>query len=328
MTGKKITLADIREEALLARMPGRRSFWRRRAPEIWAAVIYGVLLLAWVASMFRYYPAKGPDSDYLAAMPPWWTEVSLVSAGYVAYGLAGAVLFFGAMASGALAWARERDRGTLEPLLLTPMNFSAVVSLRFWHVLWPWVRLMLWLLPIYLLISLGGPFLEFAHDPGEFDEPWGLSCVCVFLSKSLLGVFALVGPTRPGPDWHLGTTGLVALRFVNDFSIVLFVCAAAYYISVRSRSGTRALVAASLIVPLAAPLILAPQDMLGLAAQLLIWADHLMGSNAVLQALLVAYGLLGIAAFIARVWLALWLVKRAARNFDWYALGEKPPAAS
>jgi hypothetical protein len=323
MSEKKITLSDIREEALLARMPGRRSLWRRRAPEIWAAVIYAILLVVWLTPELIYRPQSGIGA---APRSAWWLKWGLVSGAYLAYFLAGAVLFFGALASGSLAWARERDRGTLEPLLLTPMNFSAVVSLRFWHGLWPWVRLMLWLLPIYLLISLSGPFLEFAHDPGELHEPWGLSCVCVFMSKPLLGLFAWGGPFKPGPDWHLGTTGLVALRLVNDFSIVLFVCAAAYYLSVRSRSGTRALVAASLIVPLAAPLILAPQDMLGLTAQLLIWADYLTGSNALLQALLVAYGLVGIAAFIARVWLALWLVKRAARNFDWYALGEKPPA--
>jgi hypothetical protein len=319
MTGKKIALSDIREEALLARMPGRRSFWRRRAPEILAAGLYAVLLVVWLVPKYRYQP--GPELGG-PPRPEWCAAGSLLPAAYLAYFLAGIALLLGPIVSGALAWARERDRGTLEALLLTPMDFSALVSLRFWHALWPWVKLMLYLQPVHMLFSGAHLF----RTPGQTWGGWTDFSLCTLMSKPLMAYFIVderIYLYQLQPAWNgLGDLlAPMALRFANDFSTVFFACAAAYFISVRARNSARALATSFILVPSVLCIILAPHD-------LMFFLAFPRASNETTDMLLTGYGFVGIAALITRLWLALWLVKRAARNFDWYALGEKPPAAT
>jgi hypothetical protein len=283
-------LRRIRElmDTPLARPPGRRGFLSEFTAGWLALSIYAAFLIAWLAT----------DQLRLA--------LALV------YVLAGLVLFVGPLWSGAMAWARERQGATLEPLLLAPHKSTERVLGRFLHVFGPWVRLLVYLLPL--------SFTSASIEPFWSDEwNWYEVLLSVLVPRHLWLYFV----TQLGSvsyDWPSG--GLLGdlLRFANQFTVAFFACAAAYHISVRARSVAGALVGAGLVA-------LGMLTVLSLHGWLMVIGKlgvlHL-ASEGIELLFFGAYVSLGMLAAVVRIWLGLWLLRLAVRNFDAWALGEKP----
>jgi hypothetical protein len=302
----------------LAQPPGRRGWLRRFAPELCALGVYLLMLTVFWWTRWRHpgFPMESGDTEWeLRALG----QAALVGAVW-AYALAGLIFLIGPTVSGALAWGRERDRETLEALVLTPAAPEALVRGRFWRVALPWMRFCVYLLPVYLLLSTNNLFAEACTE-----KTWAVSDICALGSHLFFGLcgevwdWLLGGPHRPNP-W---TVGLAAVRLANDVTIPLFACALAYFLSLKSRTSGRAMLWSGLLVPGA---LLVALDLHNWLFLLVVWRILPLNAEGWQYVLVCStYLALGLAAFIARIWLALWLVKHAARNFDWYALGEKPP---
>jgi len=155
----------------LARPPGRRGAWARFAPEICAAAVYGVGLAALVLRAYRRGSLFDLDGSDLmcGVVAAYWAAAMLL-----------VVLPLGASLS---AWHREHALGTAEALLLTPGWHLLLARGRYWHTAWPWVRLMLWLAPLYLVLA-GHPLLREAHHWDGTDA--ALACVFAGGSKGIL----------------------------------------------------------------------------------------------------------------------------------------------
>lgn len=278
--------------APLARPPGRRSWPRRLAPEICAFAVYGTLL----ALLIR--EAMG-------------------GASLISFGLAGLLLVLVPVGIGALALARERDHGTLDALLLTTASRRELVLGRFWRLVAPWLRLFLYLLPLYILIGCSGLFAD-AHKGSEKEI---LSFFCVFSHNfNFLYVSLRWGYFHTGGAPHPWGIFLALLRWLNDFSIFMFAAAAAFHISARARSTGRAVLLAYLLVPLA----------LGTVLGLHAWwvgANIWNVLDVEIAIMTTRYAVLAVGSLAGRILLTWLLLRRTARNFDWYALGERPPAA-
>ena len=286
-----------------ARPPGRRSLLREFAAGWWALAIYAAFIATYLVLARRYQAP--PDAGWHDRSG---RAMSLALA--AAYGLGGIVLFLGPLWSGAMAWARERQAGTLEALLLTPLNSTERVQGRFWHVFGPWARLLLYLLPLYLVLACTEPF----QSAGTLRGGWDLWLLCIFVTKPSW-MFWTVTEALHSWEWSLAGLVPVLLRFANDFTIAFFACAAAYYISVRARSATRALVGAGLVA-MGMLTVLSLHDWL-LAAE--ITETFRIRPDTVG---FLTYGSLGALAAVVRVWLGFRLLRLAAENFDAYVLGE------
>jgi hypothetical protein len=292
----------------LAKPPGKRGWVRRFAPEWCVLAVCLTMFLVFLRLFFAKY---------------WSLETATLAGAVWAYVLAGLILLVGPLVSGALAWSRERDRDTLESLVLTPADRETVVRGRFWQGVFPWLRFCAYLLPIYLLLSTNGLFM----DSHRHSEKWIVSDICAFGGHVFFGLFPSVwsecfSGMNPLHPWAVV---LSLLRLLNEASIPLFVFALAYFLSLRCRTTGRAILWSCLLAPGALFTVFALHDWVLL---LMIWQYlPFVSMEEVYAVICSAYLALGLAAFVARIWLALWLVKRAARNFDWYALGEKPPEA-
>jgi len=299
-------IGRIRElmRAPLARPPGRRGWLRRLAPEICALAVYGTLL-----ALLIWWEAVWPRI--------WAQGETLGRAVLMAYGLAGVLMILAAIGTGVLALARERARGTLDALLLTTADRRKLVLGRFWCLVAPWLRLFLYLLPLYVIMSCSDLFRDAHRDP----EKEIVSLFCVFSHNFNLLFIALrynYYSTGGGP--HPWSIFLALLRWLNDFSIFLFAAAAAFHSSARVRSTGRALLLAYLLVPLALGTVLGLHAWW--VAAIKIWGLLPTPREWIATAI---YALLAVSSLAFRIRLTWLLLGRTARNFDWYALGERPP---
>ena len=250
---------------------------------------------------------------------PYLTARVLEGSLIIAYALSALLLVVLPAAAGAMALAGEHDRHTMDALLLTPMDHAALVRGRFWQVFEPWARFYIYLMPLYLMLAGSALF-----SVGAAKQSWGRpdSEVCALGSSPLLS-YVLIwyrlnhNYTKFLMDWHWWGVLLALLRFAADLSLPLVSCSGAFFISARASTAGRALLVTYLVIPVAAFLVLFPNDWLAWLAVM----DVTDMSN---DTSLWLYGLLGLGAVIFRFWLAFWLVRRAARNFDCSALGERP----
>ncbi|HOX08454.1 MAG TPA: hypothetical protein PK280_18810 [Planctomycetota bacterium] len=293
----------------LARPAGRQGVFAQLKPAWCAAAVYillGLPVAAHTLAGQRTYEPQGR---------------ALLAGAVLAYIFAWLVLIAGPLVAGALAWSRERDRETLEALVLTPADRLALVRGRFWQGVWPWLRFCAYLLPVYLVLSTNDLFRDACVD----NEAWIVSDICATGNPMLFGLIPPAWDSlfRGMNSPHPWTITLATLRWLNEASIPLVVFALAQFLSLRCRTTSRAVFWSCLLVPTTLFTLFDLQDWLLL---LVIWDVVPVESPSGIGYTLIcsAYLFLGIAAFIGRIWLALWLVNRAARNFDLYATGERP----
>jgi len=322
-----------------ARPPGRRGLWARFAPEWCAGLIYLTAAVIVVSSGHRLLTVKHYEFSTAAA------DVLQVSAG-VGYTLFGIVILFLPMIAAASTLAAERSRGTMEALVLTPIEGRRICLGRLLCVAGPWLRLFLWVLPIYIVIAGSqavGEQVErrdkwaSVHSPAMEERPaidvrdhagWRWA-VGAFIPNVFMGPrTAEVGHRR---DSHLCWTPsgaiLTAVRFLNDLSIFLFVSAGAYLCSLWFRSLAGALVAAWLLAWGALATVLAA-DIWGIVAIALMyrfdWLEYAKSDRLRDFYYMIAAPSLMFLRFL----LALACVRLAAGKFDawaWREMKERVP---
>lgn len=298
--------------------PGRRSLWARFAPE-WCAL--GITVIAVIVYfLMRRYPAMilelafdahlTPGSPELTLLPPQRILIDhYLAAASLVYGLAGTLLIFVPVAVVASAWAGERSRGTLEPMLLTSTHHSLTVHGRFRVVALPWLRLALYLLPLYFAAPLlaaaipGSGIREYSFGAA----PWSVSWLTWL--GGLRGWHVLNQPANSLHGWLLP-----ALRWANDVSSLFFAAAVAYYFSVRTANPKRAAAWSYTAAGLGLIFVLSPDCW---------WVLSSLGVRLEEGYVdLRLYWLLMMLAVALRAVTSVILLARVASNFDAYVLGE------
>jgi hypothetical protein len=287
-----------------ARPPGRRSVWARFAPE-WCA---GVVYLTFGASI-----QVTLDMGY---------RLPFMDAMVVAYLAAGLLLLVVPVGQMAAAWAGERDLGTMDSLLLTPAAPGKLVRGRFWSLALPWLRFFVWLLPLYGMQAQVG----MSADPSAHLHDFAfLSSVYALGSKPLLAAMLWDMAGRSAIHSVAWGAMLTLVRILKDLLDLALVLSVAYYISIRVARSSRAVFLAYTMIPCVVVTAAGLADLLLLGAmfsrralrELIGWAPvkaQIFGAYAVISVLVVA-------AEAVIVWL---LLRRVVRNFDAWALGEKP----
>ncbi len=300
--------------APFARTPGRRRWPKRFAPELCAVAVYVVMVTIFVLRCLREVNVKGE------LFVEVWAEVLQISAG-IGYALAGTILLIAPVLACALAFAAERSRGTLESMMLTPLEGRRVAWGRYLNAVTPWLRFFLWTLPVYMLLAGS----EAVSDPvNSFRWDWGGVALYVFSAFCPKPIFVavVVGLARsagPVMKWSLAGGCSVLLRFVNDISIFVFATGAAFFCSVRARTTARALLGALLVLGALLTVLAADTWMVVGAAMI----HEGLGLRFDMD---IAFGLYIAAVLpvmLLRFGLGALLVHRAVRNFERYALSER-----
>ncbi len=286
--------------APFARTPGRRRWPRRFAPELCVAAIYGLGLL-------------------VLLIPCEVRNARLLEAAGLVYGLSGLLLVIVPIGVAALALASERDRGTLESLILASGDARGMIWGRFLRVLLPWSRVLLYLLPTYLVMSAS----EIVHsDLVRQWNSWQAWAGCVFLPKPLvvLAQFIVaefhlfdVPASVPFKCTFFGLS-IIPFRMLNDFSLLCFACGVAYFFSAHSKSGGRALLLGYLLVPAGLVVMTVDAWWLPFAFEVLDFSED----TGFVGYCIIAFGLM-----VCRFGVTFLLVRRVVRNFDRYALGKE-----
>jgi hypothetical protein len=279
-------------EGLLATPFAQASGMRRKllrfAPEIAAAAVWANLLPAWL--ILREFSSQ-----------------PLVSAAAWCILLGGLVLVTVPAALAAQSFSAERDRDTLDALLLTRVNRPRLVWGRYWGIVLPWLRFVLWTLPLLVLWMESTPQATGWCWCNAMEVMGAKSRqLCALGSRPLLGLFWYLYGEHVHGDY--GDMAVVSgLRFLFDALDLLLVTAIGLYLSVRLRSATAA-TAAALIVSLAVCGALGAADWECLMDQRIgLWANvwFLLKAGEVL--------------------LAVNLVRLAAGNFERHALEKSDP---
>jgi hypothetical protein len=284
--------------APLARPPARQNFTTRWQAECRAGVVY--LVWAGVSLWMAYIDV----------------EHAFIAGAMAAYGAAALMML--AMAGTSSAWiiARERDRGTMEALVLTPGRHEEIARGRFWYVARPWGRFLLWLLPLYIVqaVMIGG-----AVNTSNTVEFVMRSALCAFGPKGAMAGVMAEGMSRSVeiPCWAiLLTVG----RIVTDAVDLLAAVSIGYYASARFWRTSHAVLVAGLVVPAAMlSVFCAPEWMLVLTKLV----EQLIGGAGGMRGGFVAtaYCVASVVTMAFEIALARWLVKRVVSRFDSYALG-------
>jgi len=208
----------------LAFPPGRRGLLSSFAPEAFALLAH----TCWVLVVFIWH-----DGDNL------WSLAQ--SGAMLAYALIGLGLVMVPVNAAAGSLASEKTRMTGDALVLTPGRHWKLALCRYLFVLWPGLRLLLYLLPVYVVMAFSGLFA----DPPGYE--WWMGPLCAFLPKPVLAVaLALVGQEgflSGGPPELTIRGPLIALcRAANDLTVLLLVSSVGFYVSARARSAARSLI--------------------------------------------------------------------------------------
>jgi hypothetical protein len=296
----------------LSAPPGKSGRWLRRTPIICVALIYAVWLATTLITYIAFY-----DFGEIAT-----AGQSVVIGGLWAYGVAGVLLMLLPAAMTASVLAHERDRGTMEALVLTPVDRERLSRGRFWCAAWPWLRVFLWLLPVYLCLSIGvsGFFGSSQISMSGTKEYLGFSVAYVFVPKFYACMFAGMGLSLgPGmPCWELVLT---VLRISRDMIDVMVALGISYYFSARMRRGVHAMLLSMVTVPACMlTLFLAPEWAAVLIATLAA-ATRSFGGRPPMEVFVTLYALGGIAVSSFELWFCFVLLRRVSRRFDEYAVG-------
>ncbi len=291
--------------APFARPPGRPSAHAAYAPEYCAAGTCAVFVFAVLAGAVMH--------DRLDRSAGETLQAALLVGAAAAYGFAGLLLLILPVIFAARGLARERDLGTAEALLLTPLDHRRTAWGRFWRAFLPWWRFSLYLLPLYVLGAL-----SVASKALCGIDRWIVAPFILILPKPMI-MIAGFGAAHEGMSWGAWTlAGLLvaALRFIKDLSVLAMLAAIAFWVSSWARGSGRAL-AWSFVIGLGW---LCSLGALHLWSGLF-WARAfgfgLDNYSACVVALIV-----GLAVVAAQFVLSLVLVGRAARRFEAWSLRE------
>jgi hypothetical protein len=286
----------------LSRPPGRADLLGRFAPEIFACMAYGftgLVFLIW---------RDDATVDQL-----------LQQAAMVAYAVIGLGLVMVPVNAAAASLAGEKTRMTIEGLVLTPGRHWKLALGRYAFVLWPGIRLLLYLIPVYFVLASGALFRE-ALDSGE----WWAPPTCVLLPKPVLAIAcaAVAAFERGELAFRPGGALMIAGRILNDFSVLLLVSGVAFYVSARARSAARALILGYLLVLLLI-LVVMPLGVWFIVIAAIL--ENMAGWRSNIDEDTIFGGYVAIASVTALVRLALGLALPAAVacRFDRYVIGEK-----
>ena len=221
----------------------------------------------------------------------------------VGLAVGGLLTFAAAITSASRALARERERGTLEALLLASVNRETLIRGRFWCVTVPWLRLFAYLLPLYLILTATDLLKAGASGPDA------LICSAFSAFSSRFNLLFLLMVNRVGLAWdnvRIWGGFLVLIRWLNHVSVFLFAAAASYWISARARSATAALLISAIVVPVALASFLALHELLvgAFLLDIILWQDWMVWLYALLAAICIA----------ARILLTGYLLRRTTRD--------------
>jgi hypothetical protein len=289
----------------LAAPPGRGRTWLRRVPIICLGAVYGTWLCA---AIIIVVAQKGVDEDIHAG----W---AVVGGAMAAYGVQALLFVVLPAAIAATVLAFERDRGTMETLVLTSLDHRRLAMGRFYHAALPWLKLMLMLAPLYIVqaVAANGGF-----RPSRMRDFMGLSVVYLFAPK--LGMITLMGEGMTGrggcAPW---VTLLMVGRFGKDLIEVLLCVAVGFYCSARFRRGLHAVLVALVMVPAAmlSVFMIAEWGFFGL----MFFSRWMMRWSITPELVVSLYAAVALLQTVAQVVVIGVLVGRVARRFDSYALG-------
>ena len=311
-----------------ARPPGRPSVWARFAPEWCALALLAAGAILWM--LVDWFPGPMSKLTVRGGLLPedilFARHSATVVVGALTYGLGGLALVFLPVAFVASAWAGERQRGTLEPMLLTATRHSMAARGRFRAVTFPWLRLALYLLPLYFSAPLAACLTNYLPAATSTPDFWVRISIAHFEHSIGAAPWSVSWLTWLGwlKDWWVQPLDagsvhgwlLPGLRWVNDVSSFLFAAAVAYYFSARCAAPRTAAIWSYLAAGLALFFALSPDFWWALCT----WVSRRMHGEADIR----PYWFLTMALAVIRAGLAIAIVERVARNFEAYALGEKP----
>ncbi len=296
-----------------ARPPGRRRRWTGAAPEWCALVIY--LAVGGIALFRTKYLVNVEGESFDDALLE-----TLHIAAAVGYSVFAVCITVFPLVGAALTFASERGRGTLEAMVLTPLDGRKIAALRWLHVVAPWLRLFAWMLPLYFLIAGTGVFNEI-RDGFRLDwEEVSLSFALALMPKGLLALLIANEGLHRGLNWSLGAGAIAALRVLGDLAGFLVLTGGAYLCSVRFTTAVRALVAAFLLVFGGLCTVLAA-DVLGAFALTMLREFDVFHYSRELG--LVYYAIAAPLCLFAKLLLGLAMALLAVLGFNAWALREK-----
>ncbi len=247
----------------------------------------------------------------------------LVRATAAAYGVGGLFLMLVPIGILAATLAYEHQRGTMEGLLLTSQDGSRLARARFWCLFFPWVRFILYLLPLQVILSGARIDAIVRYNGVATDSFWQGAIPFVFAPGPVAAACESTAAKWLGDRFAFTGKGLllVLLRLISEFSVLWLAAGLAYYISAKCRTVGRALVIGYLVVVGVLFTVAYPGWWFFAAV---IESGMMRGDGALTNATFMFYGFLGTAAMLLRFLAGGWMLWRVARNFDHYALGEKP----
>jgi len=297
---------DVCMRRPLALPPGRGGVWLRRLPKVVLGMVYGLGFIVFAVALVVMIA-----NDVEQA---WWRSLALGTVcAYLMFGLL--LLLLPAVVT-ATVLSFERDRGTMEAVVLTPMWHDEIARGRFWHAAWPWLRLFVWMLPVYLVmaVSLGGTMQRM-----DGRELAGLSVAYLFVPKFYVTIFTGMG-IESGPGVPCWTLILVMLRALRDIIDLMAVLGISYYFSARMWRGVHAIILSMVTVPaLMASLFLAPEWLM--MVTMTVWSFTRIGGAPPMTLFMTLYAIAGVSVCVLQLWMCSALVRRVARSFDRYALG-------
>ncbi|MHC4917826.1 MAG: hypothetical protein ACYTGB_20310 [Planctomycetota bacterium] len=300
--------------------PVKRSRLERFAPEVAAAAVW--LLFAWLCvrgigeARLGLWEMLGLSAGRLSGggVPAaGLLPRALAGAAQVSAQAAGLLMLAAPPVFVAASFAAERERGTLESIILTSAHHNRVVRGRFWFVSLPWLRLGAYLLPLYVLVGLE-PILTMSCS--GWSAPW----------LNLLGWLSTAGRQGGRFIWNDAVTPsgtvrslfLAGMRWLHDFSAMFLCIGATFWISLRARTTIRAAVLGFLAAPVLVGVLFSPDFVWVLMTRL--------SGGAFLGRPVQYYWLAALAVMAARWGAVSTVLNRASRNFEAYVLGEKPDA--
>jgi len=259
---------------------------RRWAPELSAVCVYLIVL---VAAMILA-EGRGPRWDQGAV---WGYLVGL------------ALLTFVPLALAAVSLVGERQDGTLDALVLAPVDRRKLVWGRFWNCVGPWARLIIWMLPLYLLIFLSRPVV------GGGSVYRISPALCSVGSGPMMGYLLLERGSDVVLSKQMQCLAFVA-RPLRDAVGIFFVAGAGLYVSARVKGPGRALVVALLSVPLVLATVMSSAE----------WGVLYFGIRGGIDDVGGLYFFWSLVMLVVQILVTLRLVSSVARNFDRFLLGE------
>jgi hypothetical protein len=225
--------------------------------------------------------------------------------GGVAYALGALALLFFPVALAAMSWSGEHARRTIDSLMLTPVGRPGIVWSRFWGLVFPVLRMYLYLVPFYIVISGG----EFANEMSG-SRGWQAFLVCVMSPKFVMIVMAMVD----SDGWRLIAVVGILLKAMNDLGITLYSLGVAYYVSARIRSVGKSVALSYAIVVVSLWTVMAADTWVIFIGQNL---------NCGMDESFMVGGMVGCVLAMIRFILPFVLVLLVANRFDRYAMGRQ-----